>query len=178
MAPNFSIVDEGLFGLVPHSYDAEGSVVQSRSLIQNGILQGFCHNIYTASKCDVKTTGNASGGLESSPQVSAANLKFTGKTIPVLQMISTMKKGILITELHGSAASPISGEFSYGALGYWIENGAKVCPIADFTIAGNFFDFLKNIEALGDDANYFFPHLFGSYGGASLLVNQLAVSGQ
>lgn len=178
MAPAFSIVDEGPFGLVPHSYDAEGSLVQNRSLIQDGILQGFCHNIYTANKCGVHTTGNASGGLESAPQVSAANLKFTGKTTPVSQMMTTMGKGILITELHGSAASPISGEFSYGALGYWIENGQKIYPIADFTIAGNFFDLLKNIEALGDDADYFFPHLFGSYGGASLLVNQLAVSGQ
>ena len=80
--------------------------------------------------------------------------------------------------MHRAEASPISGDFSYGGLGYWIENGRIDHPIADFTVAGNFFTLLQDIVGFGDELRFVSPHASGSFGGRALLVKGLAVSGK
>lgn len=164
--------------LVPHLFDAEGIPHQDKYIVQNGIFQTFLHNRYTAKKAGVQTTGNAAGGLGDIPGISPTNIRWEGQKISrVSDLISPIKKGILVKELHGASSSPISGDFSYGTLGYWIEDGKIQYPIADFTIAGNFFELLKKISGVGNDLRFFMPHLLGSYGGRSLLVESLDVSG-
>jgi PmbA protein len=164
-------------GLSPHEFDAEGMQCQNIDIIKDGVFKNFLHNRYTAKKAGTQSTGNACGGIGQSPIVAPANLYWDGETVAVDDLVQSIEVGLLINELHGASASPISGDFSYGALGYWIENG-KIChPIADFTIAGNFFDLLNNIEGFGDDLKFYSPSLLGSYGGRSLLVSNIAVSG-
>lgn len=177
-----SLFETGKSGLVPHSFDAEGSPIQDKFLIQNGIFKTFLHNRYTAKKAGTQTTGNAGGGIEESPGVSPMNISWEpGADLKIFSSKDLFKipqQAILVREMAGASASAISGDFSYGILGYWVENGEIQYPIADFTIAGNFFDLLKNIEAVGDDLRWFSPHLLGSTGGRTLLVSQLAVSGK
>jgi len=176
-----SLFETGKIGLVPHAFDAEGSPVQNKFLIQDGIFKTFLHNRYTAKKAGTQTTGNAAGGIEEAPGISPMNLSWesgSGKTLSSKDLLKLPKQAILVREMAGASASAISGDFSYGVLGYWIENGEIRYPVADFTIAGNFFQLLKNIEAVGQDLRWFSPHLLGSTGGRSLLVSQLAVSGK
>ncbi len=177
-SPLVSLLDSKSAGLTPHHFDAEGAHCKDKFLIQEGRFETFLHNLYTAQKTNFKTTGNAAGGLGQTPSLSPMNLSWEGRLIPVKEMIGSISKGILIKELAGSSASPISGDFSYGGLGYWIENGKISHPVADFTIAGNFFDFLLNIQGIGDDLLFTSPHLLGCYGGRSLWVEGLSISGQ
>jgi len=163
--------------LMPHHFDAEGTPTQDKFILEQGTFRTFLHNRYTARKAQTQTTGNAAGGLGEIPGVSPSNIRWEGTLSPLSDLLSSMNRGILVKELHGASASPISGDFSYGTLGYWVENGRVQYPIADFTIAGNFFDLLKKVGGLGDDLRFFSPHMLGSYGGRSLLVEALAVSG-
>lgn len=176
-SPLLSITQTGMDGLVPHVFDAEGSPVQTKNIIQEGRFETFLHNRYTAKRAKTETTGNAAGGLGDTPGVTPANLRIDGQLTATQDLVSSLSRGILVKELHGASSSPISGDFSYGTLGYWIENGKIQYPVADFTIAGNFFDLIKKIQGIGDDLRYFMPHALGSYGGRSLLVQELAVSG-
>jgi len=173
-----TLKDNGEGGLIPHAFDAEGSPCHQKLMIDQGVFRSFLHNRYTAKKANTQTTGNAEGGLGSVPGVSPGNISWEKTKSNGADLLTQLNKGILIKELHGASASPISGDFSLGALGYWVEGGKIQYPIADFTIAGNFFDLLLGIEGVGDDLRFFSPHLLGSYGGRSLLVNSLAVSGQ
>ncbi len=178
-APFLSLRDRGPAGLVPHEIDAEGSPVLDKWLLKDGVLTEFLHNRYTAKKLGDAPGGNADGGIGVPPGVSAANLSWESKrAAPQAELLRLIPRGLLITELHGASASPVSGDFSYGALGYWIENGEIAYPAADFALAGNFLDLLLRIAGIGDDLAYFHPHPFGSFGGRSLLVDGLQVSGQ
>ncbi len=172
-----TLVDQPGAGLGRHAFDAEGGCVRSKKIIEEGMFRAFLHNRYTARKAGDTSTGNAAGGLESLPGLSPANISWEGREIEAAGLLSSLSRGILIKELHGASASPISGDFSYGALGYWVENGRREHPVADFTIAGNFFDLLMRVEAVGNDLRYFSPHPMGSFGGRSLLVSSLTVSG-
>ncbi len=173
-----SISDSGPLGLTPHFFDAEGSVCLNKFPIREGIFETFLHNRYTGKKAGSQTTGNAGGGLGSPPNLSPANLSWEGTTCPQKEILQSIKKGVWVKELAGASASPISGDFSYGALGYWVENGEVQYPVADFTLAGNFFELLSEVEKIGEDLEWISPHALGSYGGRSLLVNKLAVSGK
>ncbi len=178
-SPIVTLRDTPTQGLVPHVFDAEGTPATEKNLIDAGIFKTFLHNRYTAKKAGTQTTGNAGGGVEDPPSISPMNLSWeSSQPTPIAAMYQLPAKGLLIREMAGASASAISGDFSYGALGYWIENGEIQYPIADFTIAGNFFDLLKRIQAVGDDLRWFSPHLLGSMGGRSLLVEALSVSGQ
>ncbi|QQR79417.1 MAG: TldD/PmbA family protein [Deltaproteobacteria bacterium] len=172
-----SLSDSASNGLIPHTFDAEGSLAVSKKIIDNGIFKTFLHNRYTSKKVGTTTTGNAGGGLEDPPSISTMNLSWESSQLtPQIQKLP--KQAILIREMAGASASAISGDFSYGALGYWVEDGVIQYPIADFTIAGNFFELLKKIQAVGDDLRWFSPHLLGSMGGRSLLIDNLSVSGK
>jgi PmbA protein len=173
-----SILDAGMAGLVPHQFDAEGVRCEAKTIVERGVLKLFLQNRYTAQKTGYESTGNAAGGLESLPGVSPANMAWSGKISTTSSLLSGLDRGLLLKELHGASASPISGDFSYGALGYWVENGKIQYPVADITVAGNIFDLLTKIEGLGDDLRYFSPHMLGSIGGRSLLVSSLVVSGK
>lgn len=130
------------------SFDDEGVATSYKELIQDGVLKTYLHNLVTAKKDNVKSTGNGFGG-----SVSAVNLKMESGKSSLDEMVASMKEGIYITDVQGAhaGANAISGDFSLQAMGYLIENGKKVRPVALITVAGNFIDMLKDITMVGND---------------------------
>ena len=130
------------------SFDDEGVATSYKELISKGQLKTFLHNLVTAKKDGVKSTGNGFGG-----SVGAVNLKMEAGENTLDEIIKSCKKGIYITSLQGAHAgvNAVSGDFSLQSSGYYIENGEKVKPVALITVAGNFIDMLKDICMVGND---------------------------
>src|SRR5579859_5202132 len=126
-------------------FDEEGVATCDRELVADGILTGYILSSYSARKLGLKTTGNAGG---------AHNLlvapNSTGGAGAMLQRLGT---GLLVTELMGQGINMVTGDYSRGAAGFWVENGAVQYPVAEITIAGNLRDMLKGIAAVGDDVD-------------------------
>ncbi|MEP6884302.1 MAG: metalloprotease PmbA [Gammaproteobacteria bacterium] len=124
-------------------FDEEGVATLDRELVADGVLTGYILSSYSARKLGLKTTGNAGG---------AHNLlvapTLTGGTEAMLARLGT---GLLVTELMGQGVNMVTGDYSRGAAGFWVENGAIQYPVAEITIAGNLRDMLKGIAAVGDD---------------------------
>jgi PmbA protein len=149
-----SIVDDGTrkrsLGSAP--FDGEGVPTMKNVLIQNGILKSFIYNTKAAKRAGVKSTGNASrGGFSSLPGIGTHNIYLEAGKNTREEIIAGTKKGLLLLEVTGYGIDAVSGNFSGGASGFWIENGAIVSPVKGVTIAGNAFDILKNIDMMGND---------------------------
>jgi PmbA protein len=166
-------------GLASTPFDAEGVATSRRAIVERGVLTTLLHNLKTAKKQGVQTTGNASKGSYASPVgVAPTNLYIEPSTVTFDDMLGKLGEGVLITDLTGlhSGTNPISGEFSLGAKGYMVENGAITKPVNQITVAGNFFEALKRVEAVGSDLLFGFPG--PSYcGSPALLVSELSVGG-
>ncbi|MFO7969517.1 MAG: metallopeptidase TldD-related protein [Candidatus Izemoplasmatales bacterium] len=152
------------------SFDDEGVATYYKELIKEGTLKTYLHNLVTAKKDNVKSTGNGFGG-----SVSAVNLKMEAGKATLDEMIKSMDEGIYITDVQGAhaGANAVSGEFSLQAMGYYVKNGKKERPVALITVAGNFIDMLKDITMVGKDAKM-------SYYGVttpSIKVKSMPVSG-
>ncbi|MDY0318238.1 MAG: TldD/PmbA family protein [Candidatus Izemoplasmatales bacterium] len=130
------------------SFDDEGVATSYKELISKGQLKTYLHNLVTAKKDGVKSTGNGFGG-----NVGAVNLKMEAGESTFDEIIKSCKKGIYITNLQGAHAgvNAVSGDFSLQSSGYYIENGEKVKPVALITVAGNFIEMLKDICMVGND---------------------------
>jgi len=121
-------------------------------LIQNGILKSFIYNTKAAKRAGVKSTGNASrGGFSSLPGIGTHNIYLEAGKNSREEIIAGTKKGLLLLEVTGYGIDAVSGNFSGGASGFWVENGQIVSPVKGVTIAGNAFDILKNIDMMGND---------------------------
>ena len=174
------IIDNGLLNDKPGSkpVDDEGVPTTSKALIQKGVLNGFLHNTYTAKRDGVKSTGNAiRGGFAGIPSVGPTNLylDFASKdhTTNVEGLIKIMNRGLYVTGAMGMhTANPISGEFSVGASGLWIENGEVKYPVKEAVISGNMLDLFRNIVMAGDDIRF-----YGNIGSPSLLIDRVDISG-
>ncbi|XMB71622.1 TldD/PmbA family protein [Mycoplasmatota bacterium WC30] len=130
------------------SFDDEGVATKVKYLVKSGVLKTYLHNLVTAKKSGVKSTGNGFGG-----GVAAVNLKVEAGKTPAAEMIESIKDGLYITEVQGAhaGANPVSGDFSLQAAGYYVVDGKKVKPVALITVAGNFIDMLKKVVLVGDD---------------------------
>ena len=163
-------------GLASVSFDDEGVATKKTYLIKNGKLETLLHNLKTANKAGVKSTGNGFKSSYASPiSVSPTNFYIEAGKKDFNELLSIVKEGIIITDFAGlhSGANAISGEFSLAAKGFKIENGKKTSPIEQITVAGNFFNLLKNIEEIGSDLK--FP--MSSVGSPSLIVKELSIAG-
>lgn len=156
------------------SFDSEGVATYNKAVIENGVFKTFLHNLKTAAKDGVKSTGNASGGYKSPIRVSPKNLYVQPGNISLCELIKQAGDGLYITDLSGlhSGANSVSGDFSLLAEGYIIENGEIGKPVEQITVAGNFFDLLKDIEAVADDLR------FSSIGSPAVLISGLNVAGE
>lgn len=177
-APGICIMDDPLIpgGYASAPFDDEGVACARTDLVQNGTLNTLLHNLKTASKQGVSSTGNAARSTVAGPmQVAPANLYIAPSALGMQDLMLRAGKALLITDLMGmhSGANAISGDFSLGAKGYLIENGQVQRAVNQITIAGNFFDVLKRILAVGNDL------LFGAgcYASPTLLIESLAVAG-
>jgi len=149
-----SIVDDGTrkrsMGSAP--FDGEGVPTMKNVLVQNGILKAFIYNTKAAKRAGVKSTGNASRGAFSSlPGIGTHNVYLEPGINTREEIIKSTKKGLLLLEVTGYGIDPVSGNFSGGASGFWIENGEIVSPVKGLTIAGRAFDILNNIDMMGND---------------------------
>ena len=180
-APHITLRDDGVcdLSLGSMAFDAEGVATQQKAIIENGVLKTLLYNLKSAAKDGVKSTGNASkAGLGGAIATSCTNYYLVPSETPFEEMISGIEKGVIITDMAGlhSGVNPVSGDFSVSADGYLIENGKKSRPVEQITIAGNFYEVLKNIKAVGSDLRF---HSIGQggMGMPSILVDGLRVSG-
>jgi PmbA protein len=123
-------------------FDNEGVACQQRTLVENGVLQGYLLGSYSARKLGMQSTGNAGG---------AHNILVRSTGHSLQQLLQTLDTGLLVTELLGHGMNMITGDYSRGAAGYWVEKGVIVHPVEEITIASNMQDMLKGIIAIGND---------------------------
>jgi len=181
-APCVTLRDDGVTDLSLDSmaFDAEGVATQNKAVIENGVLKTLLYNTKTAAIDGVKSTGNASKqGYGGAIQTSATNYYLVPGEKSYDELMQGMDKGVIITDLAGlhSGVNPISGDFSVSADGYYVEGGKIVKPVEQITIAGNFYEVLKNIQAVGNDLQF---RSMGSMsvGMPSVLIGELSVAGE
>lgn len=176
-SPLVTIVDDGTHpsGIRSAPFDGEGVPTGRTVLIENGVLKGFLHNTYTAAKDGkVRSTGNGvRGSFKGTPEVGTTNFFLQpGETDPQ-EIIAGTPCGFYVMEVMGMhTANPISGDFSVGASGLWIEDGRLAYPVRGAAIAGNIRDLLAAVDAVGRDLRF-----FGGTGAPTVRVSKLAVSG-
>ncbi len=153
------------------SFDDEGVATSYKELVKDGVLTGFLHNLKTAKKAGIKSTGN--GFLRG---ITATNFYIKPGSLKYDDAVKSMKKGLIITDLAGTHAgcNPISGDFSLQASGFLVENGEIVRPVALITVAGNYLDLLKDVDGVCDDLKFNFSYI----GSPSLKIKSLVVSGK
>lgn len=152
-------------GLASAPFDDEGAATRDRELVQNGILQGYVLGSYSARRLGLKPTGNA-GGIHNLIVDSSA--ESPGEDA----LLRRMGTGLLVTELMGQGVNGVTGDYSRGASGFWIEGGAIAYPVHEITIAGNLRDIYRNIVALGDDVDS-----RGSIRCGSVLIGEMTIAG-
>jgi PmbA protein len=154
LAPPFvHVIDDGtLVGqLGSKPFDAEGLATRCTTVIDAGVLRSYLLDCYSARKLDARSTGNAARSVADAPYVSPTNLFLVpGDTAPEA-IIGSVRSGLYVTELMGFGVNPVTGDYSRGATGLWIENGALTHPVAEVTIAGNLLQMFRDLEAIGSD---------------------------
>ncbi len=165
----------------PMNFDAEGSPTHCKKVIENGVLNTLLYNLKTAAVAGKKTTGNASkAGYDSAVGIRPFTTYLAGGDMTEEELLAKAGNGVYITDLSGlhAGANAVSGDFSLQSAGYMIENGQKTTYVKAFTVAGNFYDLLKNIVALADNCQL--PNAMGSttFGAPTVLVDGLSVAGK
>lgn len=146
------------------SYDAEGVATQTRDIVSQGVLRSYILGSYSARKLGMKTTGNA-GGVH--------NLTVESGDRDFAAMLKLLDTGLLVTELMGQGVNRVTGDYSRGASGFWVENGMIQYPVQEITIAGNLKTMLRHIVAIGNDVD-----LRGNIRVGSILLEQMAIAGE
>jgi PmbA protein len=142
---------DGIGGFGTRPFDGEGLPTRRTVLVERGILKNYMMNTYTARKLNMKSTGNAARGLAGNPGIGAGNFYLEAGTLTPEQIIGDIKSGLYVTETMGHGVNLVTGDYSLGASGMWIENGEIAYPVEEITIAGNLKDMYKNIVAIGND---------------------------
>ena len=151
-------------GLGSGAFDSEGVATQSRDLVESGIVRGYVLGSYSARKLGMQSTGN-SGGVH--------NLTITPNGGDFQAMLKLLDTGLLVTELMGQGVNRVTGDYSRGAAGYWVENGEIQYPVEEITVAGNLKDMFKQIIAVGNDVDY-----RGNIRTGSVLIEKMAIAGE
>ena len=168
-----SIVEDPLrarsFGSRP--FDAEGLPSTPRTIVENGVLKGWTLDLATGRHLGLASTGNASRGMSNPPSPSLTNIALTQGDKTLDQLMADMGTGLLITSMIGSSINPTTGDYSRGASGFWVENGALAYPVNECTVAGNLHEMLRSIVP-ANDARTHVSHVV-----PSLLVEGLTLAG-
>jgi PmbA protein len=151
----------GALGSAP--FDGEGVATRNRELVVNGVLTGYLLDAYSARKLGLTTTGNA-GGVH--------NLVVQGAMLDPKTLLQRLGTGLLVTEMMGQGVNPVTGDYSRGASGFWIENGVIDRPVHEITVAGNLREMYQGIVALGDDLDR-----RGAIQCGSILIEQMTIAG-
>ena len=182
-APCVTLVDDPFHcdNPEPMNFDAEGSPTHKKAVIENGVLNTLLYNLKTAAVAGKKTTGNASkAGYDAAVGIRPFTMYLQGGDITEEELLQKAGNGVYITSLGGlhAGANAISGDFSLQSSGYMIENGVKTRYVKSFTVAGNFYELLKNIVALANNCRLPRPMGSTTFGAPSVLVDGLSVAGK
>ena len=167
LAPHIQIAERPHLrkGLASSAFDNDGVRTAARDVVRDGVLQGYFLSTYTARKLGMTTTGNAGGCHNLSIESTLARPDLDG-------LLRQMGRGLLITELLGQGVNYVTGDYSRGAAGYWVENGVIVHPVEEITIAGNLRQMFHGIVAVGNDVL-----VRGSKSTGSILLDRMTVAG-
>ena len=148
-----TVVDDGTIpaALGSKPFDGEGLPVKEKRVVENGVLQSYLLDTYSGRKLGYPSTGNASRSVGSPPGVAPTNFYLSPGTQSPEEMIGSVEEGFYVTELIGFGVNLVSGDYSRGAAGLWIERGQLSYPVEELTIAGNLKDIFMNIEMVGND---------------------------
>jgi PmbA protein len=151
------------------AFDAEGVATRESALVAGGVLQRYVLGSYSARKLGLQSTGNA-GGVHN---LKVAPGSLDGAALDAAGMLQRMGTGLLVAELIGQGVSIVTGDYSRGTAGFWVENGKIAYPVQEITIAGNLRDVLMGVQAIGTDVDPRSSLLVGS-----ILVGKMMVAGE
>jgi len=173
-SPLVTLVDEGRRprGLGSRPFDGEGLPTRRNVPIEKGVLRYFMCDAYSARKIGGKPIGAARRGVGGGPGVGASNLYFEPGTLAPEAIIGSVERGLYVTDLIGFGVNVVTGDYSQGAVGHWIENGRLAHPVHEVTIAGNLREMLMDIDAVGSDLVF-----RGASASPTLRIRKMTVSG-
>jgi PmbA protein len=150
---NVTLVDDGTMpsGLGSKPFDGEGLATNRKNLVESGVLKTYLLDSYSARRLGLAPTGNASRSVGAPPGVSPTNLYLQPGPYTPEQIIGSVKRGLYVTEMIGFGVNAVTGDYSRGASGMWIEDGELAYPVQEITIAGNLKDMFMSIEMIGND---------------------------
>lgn len=176
-SPCLRIRDNGLLagGMATAPFDAEGVPHQDTLLVEDGILARYLYDGYWARRDGAISTGNSTrGGAKSPPHLGITNFYIENGSVPAADLVHGIGRGVLITDVMGMhTANSISGDFSVGASGLYVENGVVAYPVKEIALSGNIIDLFGSVEMIGNDLRF-----FGEVGSPSLRIAALDVSGE
>jgi len=157
LAPDFvTIYDDGRLpsGLGSRPFDGEGLPTRKTTVVERGVLTSYLLDTYSGRKLGLASTGNASRGVGESPSVGPTNFYLVPGTTGPSEIIRSVREGLFVTELIGFGVNMVTGDYSRGAAGFWIEHGELAYPVEEITIAGNLKQMFADIEMVGSDLEF------------------------
>jgi PmbA protein len=173
-SPQVNLCDDALMpcGLASRPFDSEGTPSQATAVIREGILENYLLDSYSARKLNLRSTANSNRTLHGTPAAGPTNFYLQAGTAFPEEIIGSVHNGLYVTELSGFGVNIVSGNFSQGVRGIWIEGGRLAFPVEEITIAGNLKDMLTSVEAVGNDLL-----TLGEIFAPTLLIGSMVVSG-
>jgi PmbA protein len=170
-----TVVDDGRVpgGLGSKPFDGEGLPTRRKCVIERGRLETWLLDTYSGRKLGMASTGNASRGVGSGPGVGSTNLWIEPGADTLDEIIAATERGLLVTELMGMGFNPVTGDYSRGAAGLWIEGGEIAYPVEEITIAGNVNEMLRGIDRVGSELLW-----LGSVASPALRIERMTVAGE
>lgn len=174
-SPLVTLVDDGrrVRGLGSRPFDGEGLATRKNVPVEQGVLRHFLCDAYAARKIGAAPTGSARRSVGGSPSVGASNLYLEPGTATPEEVVAEVKRGLYVTDLIGFGVDLVSGDYSQGAAGLWIEDGRFTHPVNEVTIAGNLKQMLRDVDAVASDLEF-----RGSSAAPTLRVRRMTVSGR
>jgi PmbA protein len=169
---NAMLLPSGVGGFGTSPFDGEGLPSQRTVVVENGVLQNYLLNTYTARKLGMKSTHNASRGLAGAPGIGAGNLYLQPGALTPQEIIAAVPVGLFVTSLMGFGVNMVTGDYSRGATGLWIENGELTHAVEEVTIAGNLAQMLREVTAIGNDLVF-----RGSVASPTIRIDGMTVAG-
>ena len=169
-----TIVDDGRKrgGLGSKPFDGEGQPTRRNVLVERGVLRSWLLDSYSARKLGLASTGNAARAAGGAPSAAPTNLWLEPGAGDLETLVRGLERGLLVTGMFGHGFNPVTGDFSRGARGYWVERGERAYPVEEITIAGNLGEMLSHVEAIGADLRF-----LGSLGAPSLRIARMTIAG-
>ncbi len=174
-AESINVIDDGTIigGYGSSPFDGEGLPTRRKIIVENGILKTYLLNTYTARKLNMQSTGNAVRGLSGNPGIGNGNLFLEAGTLSPQEILREIKTGFYVTELLGQGVNMVTGDYSRGASGLWIENGELTYPVQEVTVASNLKEMFRNITAIGNDLVF-----RGSVASPTLRIDGMTIAGE